>query len=646
MKYEWASDTSAIKELRVIDSGKKGVREAIILTDPSKPLDDTQKRLDSALVDQGFSVAYDLVDGLPALRVTGFKRTGKIIEALYGSNLVEGNYHKSAQEHAATKKSWRDSSLILSAIFYQLGNLVTILSGVFRKEANERNTGIAFAVGDTSMLLFGKRTEKEKYVSVMKGFGEMLQQNGYIPSFGSGFSASAMYEKPSSWQNIRNFMHDKVIAVKSLSEIAAGVSFARAGQIQGNRYKTMAGSLIASGFAISLMTPEKSPSQIRDELGVATPEEAKEVLRHKNFFIRLKYQIQQFPLFMSAFFAGGNNLSTLWGALEERRHNWGASLVKTKIGAKNDGIDGSAKRMAETISSKQGTSKPLRDRERHETAYSKVNRLRHEIDNGGVAEMVKLDELKKAEKELASLQAEDRLMAGEGVPKALLSNDGTPRFWMFNIAQSLLMMVANTLYGLSSKSGRSAKEEQLGERFVAAVATEVLLSDPEYHHEIINLAAHYAGSLNELDFTADEVRKMVEEKIELIQNHPLLADQLHDEVVIDTRHVDGITLHQGEKATYIDLQEEAPAAADNPVDEATITPVDEEIEHGEVEGGTPQSANFATRVGSKLAGDLQSNFQSRKPELGDEEEELRRYPKANHYNHHEQEDQYSTGIAL
>ncbi|GEM_PF-6652573 len=527
MKYQWNQPDSLIEEARFAPTKKGRAAEAVIILRQQEGI--KQTTLDTALVDQGLSVSYDIIDGQSVLRVGNFKHEKEVLTALQKAEAVKGESRRSAsgqEVEPSAMQEIRANSLVLSAVFYQFGNIATALSGWFRRDNDELRSGLFFAIGDTSMLLFGKRSDKEKHDSVMHGFGEALKQNGIAPSFGSTFSAGTNRPK-GSWQGLRNFMHNKVIAIKSASEVAAGTSLAIAGHKQSNTYKKAAGVLVGSGFALGATIPEKSSSEIREELGVATPAEAKESLANLSPWKRFSYKVQQMPLLISGFFAGLNNLSSIAGAFDERTHRWQKHTVENKLGSKKDGLNGEAKMMNKTITSDAGKINELKKID--ETAYSKVNRLSHELNTASASKTVGLtEELKEAQKELTALKGEK-----DSVLKGRYNNTKmADKFWMFNLAQGLFFLVANALYGISSKSGRSNSEELLGKQFISAVASEILITPPQDRAEIINIASHYAGNIDELDYTSSEIRTMVEAKITELGSHALFspkAEKANDE---------------------------------------------------------------------------------------------------------------------
>lgn len=109
------------------------------------------------------------------------------------------------------------------------------------------------------------------------------------------------------------------------------------------------------------------------------------------------------------------------------------------------------------------------------------------------------------------------------------------------------------------------------------------------------MAAHYAGSLDELDFTATEVRTMLEKKIETLeQQHNMIAPA----IVGQKQYVE---IAQGDAAEHntdnAPKQEEAPILEARPVEaehksdnETTVADIEEKSD----------AAKFAQKVGKTV----------------------------------------------
>lgn len=508
-----------ISETVITGDGQKAVREAVIFAPEDFAGKPALAALDGYLVKKGMAVGYDAVEGRPVLRVTGFRHERDLIAVLEKGRFVAGEAQtRPTGEKLQTRTEWvKENSLVLSAFFYTLGNIATMLSGWFRRDADELRTGAAFTVGDSTMLLFGKLNDREKYQEIMQDFGAILKENGHTLAPGSVFSPAATQEAPSNWAKARKFMHNKVIAVKSLSEITAGISFARAGLNQNNPLKTGAGTAIATGFAIGLLTPEKNSSQIQEELGTQTAEETERKIAGMSLFKRLLYKLQQNPLGVPGTFSGINNLLTLAGAIDEKR--W---IEKTGMSRKLDEVNARLHGGPYKIF---GRKKP------HEisvadSANARLDAARAALNGAdGAARLDAKADYVKAKTDLESLERQrEHLLKGRKIFGKEL--DGK-HFWIFNVMQSLFFLAANTLYAKSSKSGgKSLRQDALKEQFLSAVAGEALQTGEGFaREEIINLAAKYAGGRHGFNLTVKEARRLIDARLQLLQTNPWLQSR-------------------------------------------------------------------------------------------------------------------------
>lgn len=534
MKYHWNSEQSIIKDVTFKGDGNKSVNEAIIFAPDNAAHIDTIESLDKVLIDRGFNVSYDVIDNKPALRVTGFLHRHAVLDLLEGEKLTDGGAQKTEleKESGSILGYIRRNSITLAAIFYQLGNIATVLSGYVRRDDDELKTGIAFAVGDSSMLLFGKRNQKEKFHSVMRGYGEFLENNGFVVASDSVFSASARKEPLSNWGKIKEFMHDKVIAIKSISEMSAGAYFSRAGFKQNNLYKGLAGIMVGSGFGLGLVIPEKTKSDLRRELYAQTDEQAKEKISQMPFLSRAKYWLQSHPLAISGTFSSTNNILTLVGANSERKNRYKLREVRAKLGFEdyrthpNDGglqtTDGISYSSVEGIadSSEYTVQMPWGNKTVNvgKTAYMDRHEKYQEWQTAlqGNDPVAKLDAQKAYEAAQGAVTALETELSH--LQTGRLGVDGK-NFWKFNTAQGSLFLIANILYGSSSKGGGKSGDE-LTNRFIAAAASDILRTPEETRMEVLNLAAQYAGNLKEIDFTPDEMRILIASRVEKLQQSP------------------------------------------------------------------------------------------------------------------------------
>jgi hypothetical protein len=536
VQYKWENNQSLIEEVTILGDGKKKLREALIYAPASENSTNAALwKLDDALIAQGYNVSYDMKEGRPLLRVTGIQNPDLLIKFLQQNRFVSENpptKEAIQKEKKSTLQTIRDNSLTFAAAFYMAGNFFAIMSGLFRKDKHERNTGLAFTVGDGAMLLFGKRSERQKNESLLKDFGTFLKKNGIESNFGSYFADAAVKKPASNWDKIKDFMHDKVILIKSASEITAGINFARAGVKQNNPYKIGAGTAIASGFALSLGMPEKTNAELRAELGDISREQVDKEIKNMPFFKRIYYKIQKMPLILSAFFTLTNNMLTFRGAYEEAKNQWQLKEVAARLGGPD--ISPELDNAIAELSSPHGESRGYNQvfpwgKKFHKvdnTAYDTLHNSYNELQsaNNGADRAAAEKKYASAKKEYFKLKQDYHNLT---TPNKVMGVSVHPKnFWVFNVLQTSMFVIANFLYATSSKSGKGS--QTLNERFLSSVATEVNRAQTaEHKQQIISLAAQYMGKKKELDFTHREAQQAIIEHLEKLQENPWLQKHLN-----------------------------------------------------------------------------------------------------------------------
>jgi hypothetical protein len=632
MRYSWNDPGSAITSLEVEDKAASGIAEAVVYLNPDLPEDSTSvATIYNALSANGLTITYDVKENAPILRVTGHKNANKLLATLQENETVKGEASKEKLTNSGKKENWFESwKLTISAGFYQLGNLATYIGGWFRNDKDEMRTGLAFMVGDSTMLLFGKRNQEEKYQDIVKGFGEFLDKSGFGTSHTSIFNEITQPANVSNWQKLRNFMYDKVIAIKSVSEVIAGTSFAMAGFKQGNIFKGAAGTIVGSGFGIGMLIPEKSPKDLREEFGVSSDEEVKQKISQMPLFKRMKYKIQTNPLIISGGAAGLNNALTLYGALDERSY-FNKNKKSRKVNEIEAKLEGKsykpsifeAERTAESavlkkvessayydkiyldqtsITNHRNGSAPLNE-EKLKALRTNVNERMRAINIKEGREDPTEGFLKENDPQLVD-QLHDRILteihhAGEdfhqkkqtvinlrdakkklekgrtlqlGKKKITFNQSG---FWKFNVAQSLFFGAANLIYASASKHGDQSKATALTNRFIAAVATQALIMEEAYRPEFINIASYYANKNSNINLTSDEVRAALNTKIKALTNHPI------------------VKLHEQERAKYYQVEVEIPIEANASKD--TETPPAPSKEEKRFADSTPQTKSHESK---------------------------------------------------
>lgn len=530
MRYQWQIGNSPIQEV-TITGGKKALPEALIFA--PNHIDTTIANLHKILVSKGMHIAYDLVDNRPVLRVGGFSKESDIIHLLQKNNLVSGN----SKVEAITETKQPFDKFIGAALFYQIGNITGWIGDFLRKDTAGVTSNTAFIVGDSTILLFGRKTIAEKQTAIMQNFGEALQKNGISISASSPFAPHHTQDLSGVWNSVRRFMANKVVGIKAASEIVAGVKKAQAGFFnQGNFAKGMAGVMIAGGFAAGSLIPEKTPAELRDEYDVKTDAELKAKIKELPLGKRILTTIQRTPLLLAGGSSGLNNLFSIIGAIDEKnyykQHN--ESRKRTEVCAKIEGGSYETNtfgfKKKHTINDDSPDPDKWTQRKKvHESGLAcredrRGLKRKHHLENGeGADHYQSVEILSEHHKQLKAMNdlvvEKDRLATGR-------FNFPIGRFWIFDIAQAFAFFIANILYASSPKGGNMADRNKLADVFFSAVASQIATAPNNQKDYLFSVASQYAGDTHDLGLTVREAQIIISKKLKEIQANPWLQYQL------------------------------------------------------------------------------------------------------------------------
>lgn len=305
-------------------------------------------RLDDWMRENKFTGSYGSVDEQPVLRLRG---TGiaRVQSALVGGNLVGESLNEEASPDdrlppPTFKERFKSNIVRFAAGIYIFSNTVTTIGGWLRvNEAksrvvgndpeaikfrddhlsggkNQMRMGTLFNVGDGFMLAFGHRSAEQQLDSVARRLGDFVHSNSWtIPD--SSPIRLAQKRNASLPQRMGNFLRENIIPLKATTEILASFFGILSGLDLKIKGKVVAGSLIASGFILSQIVPERKTAYFREE------EERKSAQRDfglggsekKGFFGRTWDAIKHKPMLLTGVFTIGNNVSSLIGAAGESR---------------------------------------------------------------------------------------------------------------------------------------------------------------------------------------------------------------------------------------------------------------------------------------------------------------------------------------
>lgn len=520
MRYTWQVGTSPIQEI-IISGGKNAPAEAIIFS-PAE-ITDAVAGIDKLLTAKGLHVSYDIIDNRPALRVGGFKQDEEVLGTLRESTLIAGQ--PKTEELQAEKRPF--DKFIGAAIFYQIGNVLGFIGNLLRKDKAGMTSDGAFITGDTTMLAFGRKSVEEKQIALMQGFSKMLQQNGIAIEKGSAFAPVHTQDLPGTWNGFRRFMFDKVVGIKAASEVVAGLKKVQAGINQGNSAKSVAGALIASGFAAGALIPEKTPADLRDEYEVENDDQLKAKIKQLPFFKRILVTIQRTPLILSGLFSGMNNVFSVLGAIDEKKYfaKNGESRKQTEIKARlSTSSEGEFEKSVFGVKTVGVKLDDSQDNAKYWTADGAIKKAQEALKKADQADTAAyskaLDAVHKAEQEKLSLRMDqDRLKEGR-------FGFNPKNFWMFDVAQAVAFFIGNVLYANSPKGGNAFDRKALSERFFSAVATQIATTPEQDRDYVFAAACQYAGDTRELGVTVREAQAIIGAKVKELDANPWLKHRL------------------------------------------------------------------------------------------------------------------------
>lgn len=259
---------------------------------------------------QGWASSSDKRNGEPVLRLTGFKNENDLIELLQNSGYVENQASieksdKRKKAHKGAASSLKANSLRTSGLFYMLGNILFIMSGIKRHDKSQIGTGTFFAIGDSALMAFGGKDDRRQFNSLLKKLKKHLDDHGIEIPEGAAINAELMAKPHGFLETTYDFIHEHINTIKIMAEVLGGAFYFNAGKNQNNTRKQAAGAIIVTGWAATLLVKEKK----------IDPEEYKKA----GTLGKLKMQIQDKPLRIAGWAGLTHNALSTVGAFEERK---------------------------------------------------------------------------------------------------------------------------------------------------------------------------------------------------------------------------------------------------------------------------------------------------------------------------------------
>jgi hypothetical protein len=265
------SDSRVISQLQLSSPAVGHIRARIIAEEPA-----TREALDTLrrkLAAHGFSTLMHVSDGTPSIEVRGIRSEDGLVTALekigYHATSIRKDPEKDGYRASGLREQLRNNPFFLSALFYDLGNLALIISGVQRGRHNrggkftkgdyaELLTGAAFTVGDLLMTAYGKEKGDEELRAASEGLSAHLAEKGYHIPHSDALTPETLH-KTGVMQAASEWLHKHIAGVKATTEMTGGAFMIRAGmkrdQATGKRnsFKMAAGAMLASSWLITAL---------------------------------------------------------------------------------------------------------------------------------------------------------------------------------------------------------------------------------------------------------------------------------------------------------------------------------------------------------------------------------------------------------
>ncbi len=204
--------------------------------------------------------------------------------------LSAGGWAKSAPQILATpddkklaeakpKSIFERKPLLLTSLFFDLGSIAWIISGIQKKRHNqgsiatpqdiaESMVGVVLGLGNVALTIYGKDKSKHPMLAFSDGLGAHLKEHGVIlpPN-----PTPQDIEKSGFFDSVNDYMGRNIIPVLAGTKVAAGSLIAYAGTKRDanndmNGWKTGAGLIMAgSWLATGILDEPAKPYKIKKE---------------------------------------------------------------------------------------------------------------------------------------------------------------------------------------------------------------------------------------------------------------------------------------------------------------------------------------------------------------------------------------------
>ncbi len=534
MLYTWNNADSLIKQVEIFTPRKKENEALIYAPDGVAPGE--LQTIAGHLREKGFTTIPDTDGDHYVLRVQKFGSREELFDALEKTKAISGTPEAlHTKRDDKLKKSFsetlKENSVVASGWVYLLGDALVLASGLVRRSASEVFTGVVW--GSTGVVLagWGKKNPDKQMELLYKRLEDHLKHEGVDIPTGDEATIERLAAKGGVVNKIVQFLYDHPVEFNNTLQALGGLSMIHSGLSQrnpldgkANYFKAAAGVSVSNGQFWGMMIDPKDAGKKKlvtttnpDDLAKAgpglTPIAANGVAEstdkqaadnlpmeddHRSLTGKVVDWFHAKPLRITGVGASANNLLNLAGGLFFERPRI-KEFLSREVDANGNAV--------------------------YERSWLGRNQaLQGKIDEATTAMRRRGVDKAAAREELFALHQEQQKLGIEGSDefKGLLGKARDyEKGYMFNVGAALSYLVANTLYGMSSKDTNADLKAVGGLSELYSAAAHVIHSQPYYmQNDLVGRIAGNLAAQPSVKETAEDISAQIKEKLAGLNRNP------------------------------------------------------------------------------------------------------------------------------
>jgi hypothetical protein len=483
-RYSWQDDQSTIVQADV----KENLHYRYAIVRPREGLSEQElAKIPTEFQSHGLIATREEEDKKPVIRVRGFDKVSDFLGELQHADLVSGKPLLKAPleeelnpEIKSFRQTLKDHSIQIAGAVYLIADSMPIASGIARKTPSEVLSGSLFALTSIGLVLFGRKNPEVQLGNIYTRMQDFVAKEGVSMDDDAALSLQQLQRDPSYWNKMVNFLYEHPVLFNNTIQGYGCYNGHRAGVAQNNPWKNVAGLSGAAGQWGGLLIPENKyagldAEQRAERIRLRTTGEEPENGFNTRFRDNPIAWVSEKPLRFTAIGTIFQNFMVGGSAVFHDRHN-----VNEYFGFKSKKFE-------------LNPSTIFRDISRNSDDLYKAS--------GVSREAIKADRLKAPwQRQHAEL---------DGMLSTHLGNKFTAMSPFFNI-------IANTIYGMSSKEERSENLDTKGylDEVITMAANVYSSIDEAQRGEKIVRFAGFLKSQPDVNISEHEIRARLEQKIE------------------------------------------------------------------------------------------------------------------------------------